>query len=136
MSSRNRAVGSAFFALLLAGCNTAPPALPPDTTSLNRVRNATLADFPLEDQAMSCDDIAKQRGDIAAAMQADSSAIDANRTRNQIAGYFGALFILPAIAMVPNNTERDDVAKLYGRRDTLIKLSALKNCAVASNDAK
>lgn len=125
--SRRRllAVGAA---ALLAACSTDAPPLPADTTSVNRAHDTTLADFPPSDQALSCADIADQQRQIAAEMQADNSAIEGNRTRNQVAGYLTVWFILPAFAMAPDNSARDDVNRLYGRRDTLLKLAALKAC--------
>lgn len=130
--SRNRrrllAVGAA---ALLAACSTDAPPLPADTTSVNRAHDITLADFPPSDQALSCADIADQQRQVAAEMQADTTTIENNRTRNQVAGYLTVWFILPAFAMAPDDTARNDVNRLYGRRDTLLKLAELKGCTAS-----
>jgi hypothetical protein len=49
-------------------------------------------------------------------------------TRNQIAGYFAALYLVPIVATDSNSQEKKDIAKLYERRDVLIKLSVVKSC--------
>lgn len=115
-------------AALLAACSTDAPPLPADTTSVNRAHDITLADFPPSDQALSCAEIADQQRQISAEMQTDNSTIEGNRTRNQVAGYLTVWFILPAFAMAPDNSTRNDIGRLYGRRDTLLKLAELKAC--------
>lgn len=61
--------------VVLAGCASDAPPLPPDTTSVNRTHNLTIADFTPQARAMSCDDIAGERRKIAEAMQAANNAI-------------------------------------------------------------
>lgn len=106
--------------------------MPPDTTSINRTRALTLEDFTPEARAMSCDQIADERSQIAAAMQNDNDKVAGNRTRNQIAvGFvsFGGLIAAPALLGADSNTnEKDEITRLYQRQDTLIKLAALKRC--------
>jgi len=55
--------------------------------------------------------------------------IEGNRTQNQVAGYFGSLFIIPYVATNNNDAEKDKIAQLYQCRDTLIRLNAAKSCA-------
>ncbi len=123
---------AAVLALLLAGCASEAPPLPSDTTSVDRSRDLTLDDFTPQAQVMSCDDIVAERRQIADTMQTTNAAVDANRTRNQIAvGFvsFGGLVAAPALlASESNDAEKDQLTKLYERRDTLIKLAALKHC--------
>ena len=123
---------AAILALLLAGCASEAPPLPSDTTSVDRSRDLTLDDFTPQAQAMSCDDIGAERRQIADTMQTTNAAVDANRTRNQIAvGFvsFGGLVAAPALlASESNDAEKDQLTKLYERRDTLIKLATLKHC--------
>ncbi len=61
-------------------------------------------------------------------MHADNGKIEGNRTRNQIAGYFGALYLVPLVAMEANDPEKKDLVALYARRDVLIKLNTVKGC--------
>jgi hypothetical protein len=115
-------------ALILCGCVASAPALPPDTTSANAASHAKLADFSPADAAMSCADIAAEGASIESRMAADTGKVEANRTRNQIAGYFAALYLVPIVATDSNSQEKKDIAKLYERRDILIKLSVVKSC--------
>jgi hypothetical protein len=115
-------------ALILSGCVASAPALPPDTTSANAATHAKLEDFSSADAALTCADINAEGASIESRMQADTGKVEGNRTRNQIAGYFGALYLVPLLAMEPNDPEKKDIAKLYARRDILIKLSVVKSC--------
>lgn len=115
-------------ALILSGCVAPAPALPPDTTSENAASHAKLEDFSPADAAMSCSEIAAEGVSIESKMQADTGKVEANRTRNQIAGYFAALYLVPIVATEANSQEKKDIAKLYERRDVLIKLSVVKSC--------
>jgi hypothetical protein len=115
--------------LFLAGCATPAPKLPPDTTSVNRNRTLTMADFVEPDRALSCDAIASERRQIADGVAAANARIEANRTKNQVAGYFGGLFIVPALATEGNYAEKDDIVRLSQRKDTLIQLANVKACA-------
>jgi len=120
---------------LLAACASEAPPLPPDTTSINRARDLTLEDFTPEARAMSCDQIADERIQIARAMMDANSKVAGNRTRNQTAvGFvsFGGLVMAPALLATDSNTpEKDQITALYQRQDTLIKLATLKHCPSA-----
>jgi hypothetical protein len=119
--------------VLLSGCASEAPPLPPDTTSINRTHDLTLEDFTPEARGMNCDQIAEERRQIVAAMQDADDKIAGNRTRNQTAvGFvsFGGLIAAPALLATDSNTnEKDTISALYQRQDTLIKLGALKHCA-------
>jgi hypothetical protein len=118
-------------ALLLGGCVASAPPLPTDTTSVGALKHMSLADFPESDRNLTCEQIAAEGISITNRMMADNSSIEGNRVRNEAAVYFAALSVvtLPiALASVQNATERKEVTALYQRRDTLIKLSAVKSC--------
>ena len=114
--------------LLLTGCVGSAPELPPDTTSLNRTKSLSLADFSASDAAMSCDAINAERVANATAIQQANGPIEDNRTRNQVAGYLGALFLVPYLATDNNNAEKEQIRQLYSRHDTLITLAGVKHC--------
>ena len=131
MRSSSNKLPLAVLGLLLAGCAGSTPPLPPDTTSVNRTRSVTLADFSPEDQAMSCTSIAAERDKIAADLRAANARIEGNRARDQTALYFGGVLAAPFIANT-NDPERAAVSDLYRRQDTLIKLAAVKACPAAA----
>jgi hypothetical protein len=116
--------------LLLVGCATAAPPLPPDTTSINRTRTETIESFSEADRALSCEQIAAEQNAIRDRLAADNRKIEDNRTRNVVAGALGVAVVplLPALATVSNSEEKDDIAAQYRRKDVLIKLAAVKTC--------
>lgn len=115
-------------AALATGCATSAPSLPPDTTSVDHGGQPTLAEFGEHDRTLSCDNIANEWHATNDAIAANNRVIEGNRTQNQVAGYFGALFIVPAIATNNNDSEKDKIVQINQRRDTLIKLNAAKHC--------
>lgn len=128
-NSKNRYPGLvSLSALLLAGCAAPAPPLPVDTTSVNRTQSITLSAFATDDAALSCEEIATERQDIDKQMRAANARIEGNRTQNQVAGYLGALLVVPLVATESNQAERGQIAKLYARQDILIKLAAAKDC--------
>ena len=128
LSSRLTEAAAVVVACVLGGCAGSAPALPPDTTSANAATHATLADFSPSDAALSCAQIQSEGAGIEDRMHADNGKIEGNRTRNQIAGYFGALYLVPLVAMEGNDPEKKDLMTLYARRDVLIKLNTVKAC--------
>ncbi len=120
-------------ALLLAGCASEAPSLPTDTTSIHRTHDLTINDFTPEAQAMNCDDIAGERRKIADALRAANSAVEKNRTRNEVVmGIVDMTGLVAAPVLLAgnnNDAEKDEITKLYERQDTLIKLATLKHCA-------
>ncbi len=114
--------------VLLAGCAASAPSLPPDTTSVNRTQSLTLGSFSKQDAALSCTQIAAERQRVDLALAQANGRIEDNRTQNQVAGYFGGLFVLPLAATDNNDAEKDEITRIYGRRDTLVKLGSVKGC--------
>jgi len=85
---------------------------------------------------MSCNQIADERHKISDAMRGANSAVEANRTYNQVlVGFssFGGLVFAPLLLATDNNDpEKNEITQLYERQDTLIKLAALKRCRAPS----
>jgi hypothetical protein len=126
--SGNKGAAAALLLLALAGCASSAPALPPDTTSLNRTRELDPNRFTPEDLALSCADIADERRDLADDMRYANRRIEVTRDRNQVAGYFGNFYGKPYLAARGNNAEKAWIAEAYDRQDTLLKLAQLKRC--------
>jgi hypothetical protein len=127
-SSRSSLLWAAAGLCLLGGCAASAPPLPVDTTGLNRARELKLEEFTKEDASLSCDQIAGERHTLAADMRAANERIEANRKQNQVAGYFGALFLVPYVATEGNYAETDALTRHYARQDTLIPLATAKGC--------
>jgi hypothetical protein len=113
---------------LLVSCATSAPSLPDDTTSSNKQRALSLSDFPANDSAMDCKAIQAEQTDNAAKIDQDNKAIESNRRQNEVAGYLGALVLLPLIATESNTEEKDDIAARQQRQDVLRKLAVVKEC--------
>jgi len=119
----------ALFALFLAGCATAAPPLPADTTGVTSQRHMSLADFSPQDANMACVDIAAERTRITAQLDEANANIQANRTRNEVAGYIGVVANpLALLATEGNDSDKDAMQRGYARQDTLIKLAQVKGC--------
>jgi transaldolase len=120
-------------ALLLIGCATSAPPLPPDTSSVNRVRSIALSDFTPQDAGLSCEQIAEERRTNAAAVRDANAQIEANRKQNQVAGFIGAIGFAPAyLATEGNHEDKRRLVEIQEREDVLIKLASLKECLPAS----
>ena len=77
---------------------------------------------------MDCASIREEQSTNNAKIDQDNDVIKSNRRRNEVAGYFAALTIVPLVATESNDTERDDITVLQKRQDTLLKLAAVKKC--------
>ena len=117
---------TAILTLVLAGCATPPPALPRDTTSVDRAQPVTADAFSKEDLALSCDQIAAEFQQIDTSMQNANDKIKGNRSSTQAALFLAGVYAMPFVAT--NSEDKKEINLLYSRRDTLISLSALKKC--------
>lgn len=125
-SSRSRA-GAVGLALLLGGCASMPPPLPP-------TRETTRAVAPVD--ATRCTAILGELAGVDAQMQALAERIAADRNRDQAAGYAAvvsaALFppTLLILAADTNAEQRIEVNRLYERRDAVLVRAAQEGCAL------
>lgn len=76
----------------------------------------------------SCGRIKNRLGELTEAVSKAEAAIAANRPRNQIAGFFAALFILPIVATEMNDDERGIVAHAQTELDLLRYSAQIKRC--------
>jgi hypothetical protein len=111
-------------AAALAACSTAAPQLPPERTSARG-----LDSFSPQDAQLTCDQIAEEWATTGRDREVANQNIAANRHQNQVAGYIGAAFFPPAyLATEGNYADKDRLAELQARRDTLIDLARTKSC--------
>ena len=78
---------------------------------------------------MTCTDIALEQNTNTSKINADNRSIEANRQRNETAGYLGGMLILPLVAIQQNDAERDEIAHLQQRQDVLRDLAVVKHCS-------
>jgi len=114
---------------VLSGCASAPPPLPPDTTSINAAHQLTLADFDAADLALSCSEISQQEQAMTANIDAAAAKITASRQSNEAIGLVASVAFTPLWLATDNNTpEKKAYETSYARRDKLRELSNLKHC--------
>ena len=125
----NRAGPAAILVIVLAGCASPAPSLPPDTTGTTSLGQVSAADFAPADAALSCAEIGAERADLNARMDTANANIKANRHGNQVAGYIGAVVTPFAyLATEGNYADKDAIKAAYARQDVLNKLAVLKGC--------
>jgi len=113
--------------LVMSACTQPAQPLPPDYGS---IRGAELkeTDFSTADLALSCDAIANERAREATRVEQAEAVIKSDRTGNQIAGYFGALFLLPLVAVETNEAQVALIDESKRRIDTLRTLTLYRRC--------
>lgn len=120
-SSSTRRWLTAAAVLLTAACARSAPELPPQSNG----GQVTLT--PVE-AAMQCSDIdaaiTARRGE----REALTATIHGNRQRNQTAGYFGALFILPLVATEGNEAEKRRLDEIQAETDRLFAVRRARSC--------
>lgn len=110
----------AFAFVLLAGCARSAPPLPDDAPSDIQL-TATEA-------ALSCPQVHDNMKEIAESAKAYGAVIRDDRTSNQIAGYFGALFIIPLAGVQMNSDAVKQLNILQSRWDRWIDVARAKQC--------
>lgn len=80
------------------------------------------------DQALTCAQIQAEQSANEAARDKLEAEVAAKRATNPAALYFGALFIVPLLAVDRANSEAEAIAQLAERRDTLLRLRAHRKC--------
>jgi hypothetical protein len=90
--------------------------------------HVAIAKFSPADRALTCREIENEFERLTAAAQANSAKIASNRTRNQLAGYFGGIFLIPYLATRSNSEEKAALDQIQKRWDLLIDLKRVKGC--------
>lgn len=130
---RSRCIEAGLIAALLAGCATAAPPLPFDTTGVNSRVSLQARDFAPGDLARDCDQLRAEYAANTATQRQDTQAIEGNRTRDQAAMFVsvaGPALLAPLAlgATEPNTAERQQFTQLTLRNDTLRQVASFKGC--------
>lgn len=124
MRSASSSVAAALLVSALSACATNAPQLPPERTEAR-----ALGTFSATDAQMTCDQIAEEWNSTSRERETANQNIAANRQQNQVAGYIGAALFPPAyLGTEGNYADKDRLAALQTRRDTLVDLARTKNC--------
>lgn len=111
-----------------AGCFRPVPDLPPDYGSVNSRLKLSEKDFSESDLAMTCPEIEEEVASLSRLNRLAEAEIESDRTQNQVAGYFAALFVLPIAAVDTNEKQVDLLNANQERLDALVKLKRFKSC--------
>ncbi len=113
---------------LLGGCAGSAAPLPKDRATSTKAEIEAQLGITPTDRQMTCGQIAKERTDIAQSTAALEQKIQGNRSRNQVAGYFAYLFLVPVVAIENDTEAKEELSRLQMRRDQLNYLKAEANC--------
>lgn len=108
-------------ALALAACARSAPDLPPQSDP------ATIR-LSAGEAAMSCADIASAIDVRRTERETLTAEIHGNRQRNQVAGYLGALFIVPLVAAENNTGEKSRLDEIQSELDRLYAVNRARRC--------
>lgn len=109
--------------LLLAGCASAPPALPP--------QRSAAATTPADPAV--CAAVVADLAQVDSRMRAVETRIAADRGRDQAAGYAAGVLFPPALLVLAadsNAETRQSVHQLYRERDAVLERAAAGGCAL------
>ena len=107
--------------VILSGCARAAPELP-DANRLNAISQSSA--YATSD----CPQILQITSELEADKRHMESIIESNRGRNQAAGYFSALFIVPIVAVENNSNEKNQLDAIQNQLDELRAVGNNKFC--------
>lgn len=114
--------------LVVSACARSAPELPPDYGSVNATAKLSASDFDAADLRTTCLGIDAQQDALTEEASSLTGVIKGNRQHNQVAGYLGGMFLLPALAAKENPAEKSRLDEIQARWDKLVQLERFKNC--------
>lgn len=114
---------------LLFGCARSAPDLPVSRIGKSDAEVQKLLNINAADLAMECPALDAALAKVNEAIDDNELVIKGDRTKNQIVGYLGALFILPVIGTENNDEAKENLEKLQVRKDQLYYLKSRKACS-------
>ena len=112
--------------LLLLGCATDAPPLPPDTSSINS--SGQRRSLTAQEQALSCDALKRMKADADRSIDEVHHHVQGHRQRDQALAYFGTLLFVPLLAASKPNEEATQLSDLYSARDRVLVVESAKRC--------
>jgi len=113
----------------IAGCATGARNLPPDYSSIDAKKRLNIEDFDTAAIELTCSQIDEELKILESDYAFQVQDIQGKRHQNQVAGYLGAIFILPALLATDNSAEaKVKIENINRAKDQLYKLRAFKKC--------
>lgn len=106
---------------MLAACAREAPDLPPQATPGSVVLTSG-------EVAQSCADVDTMIASLRDERNVETAKIKANRRHNQVAGYLGALFIVPIVVAEHNQAEKERLDEIQAQLDHLTTVRRAKDC--------
>jgi len=113
----------------IAGCATGARDLPQDYNSIDAKKRMSIDDFDAAAIKLTCSQISEELKILNSDYALHVQDIEGKRQQNQVAGYLGAIFILPALLATDNSTEaKEKIENINRAKDMLYKLQVFKKC--------
>lgn len=113
----------------IAGCATGARNLPPDYSSIDAKKRLSVNDFDAAAVELTCSQIDEELKILESDYALQVQDIKGKRDQNQVAGYIGAVFFLPALLATDNSAEaKVKIENINRAKDQLYKLRAFKKC--------
>lgn len=113
---------------LLFGCARSAPDLPVSRADKSDAEVLQLLEIDKADLILECPELDVLLQGVNDAIEDNELVIMGDRQKNQIVGYFGALFILPVMWTENNDEAKENIERLQVRKDQLFYLKSRKNC--------
>lgn len=113
----------------IAACATGARNLPLDYSSIDAKKRLSVDDFDVAAVELTCLQIDEELRILESDYALQAQDIKGKRYKNQVAGYLGAVFILPALLAIDNSAEvKVKIENINRAKDQLYKLRAFKKC--------
>lgn len=113
----------------IAACATGARNLPLDYSSIDAKKRLSVDDFDAAAIELTCLQIDEELRILESDYALQAQDIKGKRHKNQVAGYLGAVFILPALLATDNSAEaKVKIENINRAKDQLYKLRAFKKC--------
>jgi len=117
----------------IAACATGARNLPPDYSSIDAKKRLDVNDFDAAAVELTCSQIDEELKILESDYALQVQDIKGKRDQNQVAGYIGAVFFLPALLATDNSAEaKVKIGNINRAKDQLYKLRAFKKCPSSS----
>lgn len=113
--------------VLLSACARSAAPLPQDYGSVTAPKPQS-SEFSAQDQALTCPQVAAEIIRLEGQNRRAEAVIKSDRTQNQTAGYFAALFLVPIVAVDTNEEQVALLNQNQRRQDDLRRLKRAKAC--------
>ena len=114
--------------LFLLGCARSAPNLPESRIGKTDAEIQKLLNINEADLAIACPALNAELGEVETQIENNELVIKGARTKNQVAGYFGVLFLIPLIGTDNNDAAKVNLEKLQVRKDQIFYLQDRNGC--------